>query len=54
MFKLEAHQLSLRVQRLGAQTFSMPTNGAPNLPVLACMNSACRVQLSQVGPGEEY
>ena len=28
IFKLEAHQLSLRVARLGAQTFTINTNGA--------------------------
>ena len=53
--KLEAHQLSLRVQRLGAQTFTVPTNGVQNLRVFACLYpSANRVQLSRAGAGEEY
>ena len=55
VFKLEAHQLSLRVQRLGAQTFTVPTNGVPNLRVFACLHSeGNRVQLSRAEPGEEY
>ena len=55
VFKLEAHQLSLRAQRLGAQTFTVPTNGVPNLRVFACLHSeGNRVQLSRAEPGEEY
>ena len=54
VFKLEAHQLSLRVQRLGGQTFTLPTNGAPGLRVLVSMYKKTRVQLSRAEPGEEY
>ena len=54
VFKLEAHQLSLRVQRLGGQTFTVPTNGVQGLRVHACMNGKNRVQLSRAEPGEEY
>ena len=54
VLKLEAHQLSLRVQRLGAQTFTVPTNGVPGLRVQVCMANKNRVQLSRAEPGEEY
>ena len=55
VFKLEAYHPSLRVQRLGAQTFAMPTNGAQNLRVFASLYQASnRVQLAQAEPGEEY
>ena len=59
VFKLEAHQLSLRVQRLGAQTFTIPTNGVQNLRVFVCLHkpdggATNRVRLSRAEPGEEY
>ena len=53
VFKLEAHQLSLRVQRLGAQTFTVPTNGVRNRRAFY-NRGGNRVQLAQAGPGEEY
>ena len=55
VFKLEAQQLSVRVQRLGAQTFTIATDGAPNLRVfVAIFSGPSRVQLSRAEPGEEY
>ena len=55
VFKLEAQQLSMRVRRLGAQTFTMPTNGVQNLRVHVVLYShPSRVQLSRVEAHEEY
>ena len=55
VLKLEAHQLSLRVQRLGAQTFAMPTHGVQNLRIHVNLHpSANRAQVSRAEPGEEY
>lgn len=55
MFKLETHQLSLRVRRLEGQTFTLPTNGEQNLRIhVGLCQSPNRVQLSRAEPGEEY
>ena len=54
IFKLEARQLSLRVARLGAQTFILNTNGVQGLRT--CVGACCpsRVEFAAVQPGEEY
>jgi hypothetical protein len=55
VFKLEAQRLSMRVRRLGDQTFTMDTNGAQNLRIHANLhNHPTRVQLSQAEPQEEF
>ena len=55
VFKLEAHQLSVRVRRLGTQTFTMPTNGVQNLRVRVNLyQHPGRVQLSRAEAHEEY
>ena len=55
VFKLEKQQLSMRVKRLGDQTFTMPTNGVGNLHVhVWSYYTPTRVQLSQAEPQEEY
>ena len=54
IFKLEAHQLSMRHQRLG-RTFTIPTNGAVGLRVHACfLRNPSSVELSAVEPHEEF
>eukprot|EP01043_Picozoa_sp_COSAG02_P042185 COSAG02_NODE_3562_length_6554_cov_8.462277_5_plen_551_part_00 len=54
IFKLEAHQLSMRHQRLG-RTFTIPTNGAGGLRVHANLNChPSSVALSPAEPHEEY
>jgi hypothetical protein len=48
VFKLEAQRLSMRVRRLGDQTFTMDTNGAQNLRIhVRLSGNPTRVQLSQ-------
>ena len=54
IFKLEAHQLSLRVARLGAQTFTINTNGAQELRTCVCSRRQSRVEFSAAEVGEEY
>ena len=55
VFKLEAHQLSMRVRRLGGQTFTMSTNGVQNLRVhINLYGNPTRVQLSRVEAHEEF
>eukprot|EP01046_Picozoa_sp_COSAG06_P047206 COSAG06_NODE_6822_length_2758_cov_27.446785_1_plen_582_part_00 len=55
VFKLEARRLSMRVRRLGDQTFTMDTNGAQNLRIHVCMfESPARVQLSRAEPEDEF
>ena len=55
VFKLEAHQLSMRVRRLGDRTFTLPTNGVQNLRVHANIyQNPTRVQLSRVEAHEEF
>ena len=57
VFKLEAQRLSMRVRRLGDQTFTMDTNGAQNLRVhvdLCSKFNPTRVQLSQAEPEDEF
>jgi hypothetical protein len=54
IFKLEARQLSLRVARLGAQTFTLSTNGVQGLRTCVSAGSASRVEFSAAQPGEEY
>lgn len=53
IMKLEAHQLSIRVQRLG-QAHTVPTNGVQNLRIGVMAHGINRVQLSQAEVGEEY
>lgn len=54
VLKLEAAQLSVRIQRLG-ETFSMPTNGAQNLRVWICMHGkGTALQVSPAELHEEY
>ena len=54
IFKLEARQLSLRVARLGAQTFTLSTNGVQGLRTCVCAHCLSRVEFSAAQPGEEY
>ena len=54
IFKLEARQLSLRVARLGAQTFTLSTNGVQGLRTCVCAHFPSRVEFSAAQPGEEY
>ena len=55
VLKLEAHQLSLRVQRLGEQTFTIPTEGQQDLRVWVWWYySGNRVRLSAAEPHEEF
>ena len=55
VFKLEPHQLSVRVRRLGTQTFTMPTNGVQNLRVhVSLYQRPSRVQLTRAEAHEEY
>ena len=54
IFKLEAHQLSLRVARLGAQIFTINTNGVQGLRTCVCSYYNSRVEFSAVEVGEEY
>ena len=54
IFKLEAHQLSLRVARLGAQTFTINTNGAQGLRTCVCSLNPSRVEFSAAEVGEQY
>ena len=54
IFKLEAHQLSLRVARLGAQTFTINTNGVQGLRTCVCSAAQSRVEFSAAEVGEEY
>ena len=54
IFKLEAHQLSLRVARLGAQTFTINTNGVQGLRTYVSSYSQSRVEFSAAEVGEEY
>ena len=54
IFKLEARQLSLRVARLGAQTFTLSTNGVQGLRTCVCSGCPSRVEFSAAQPGEEY
>ena len=53
VLKLEAEQLSMRVQRLGDRAFTVPTNGQRGLRVWVCLGGS-RVRLTQVLPHEEY
>jgi hypothetical protein len=55
VFKLEAQRLSMRVRRLGDQTFTMDTNGAQNLRIhVNVQNHQDHVQLSQVEPQDAF
>jgi hypothetical protein len=55
VFKLEARRLSMRVRRLGDQTFTMDTNGAQNLRIHVNLRGGpTRVQLSQAEPEDEF
>ena len=54
IFKLEARQLSLRVARLGAQTFTLNTNGVQGLRTCVAAYYLSRVEFSIAQPGEEY
>ena len=55
VFKLEAQRLSMRVRRLGDQTFTIDTNGAQNLRIHVNLHSnPTRVQLSQAEPEDEF
>ena len=55
VFKLEAQRLSMRVRRLGDQTFTMDTNGAQNLRIhVNLAYYPTRVQLSQAEPEDEF
>ncbi len=55
VFKLEAQRLSMRVQRLGDQTFTMDTNGAQNLRIhVGLARHSTRVQLSRAEPEDEF
>eukprot|EP01046_Picozoa_sp_COSAG06_P021614 COSAG06_NODE_1633_length_8855_cov_18.666971_2_plen_533_part_00 len=58
VFKLEARRLSMRVRRLGDQTFTMDTNGAQNLRIHVFLDFyACRptrVQLSRAEPEDVF
>ena len=55
VFKLEAQRLSMRVRRLGDQTFTMDTNGAQNLRIhVNLYQNPTRVQLSQAEPEDEF
>ena len=54
IFKLEARQLSLRVARLGAQTFTLSTNGVQGLRTCVAAAYPSRVEFSAAQPGEEY
>jgi hypothetical protein len=55
VFKLEARRLSMRVRRLGDQTFTMDTNGAQNLRIhVNLYRNPTRVQLSQAEPEDEF
>jgi hypothetical protein len=54
IFKLEARQLSLRVARLGAQTFTLNTNGEQGLRTCVAAWSPRRVEFSAAQPEEEY
>ena len=49
-----ARQLSLRVARLGAQTFTLNTNGVQGLRTCVCAHHPSRVEFSAAQPGEEY
>ena len=55
VFKLEAQRLSMRVRRLGDQTFTIDTNGAQNLRIHVDLAfNGTRVQLSRAEPGDEF
>ena len=55
VFKLEAQRLSMRVRRLGDQTFTMDTNGAQNLRIHVLLyKNPTRVQLSRAEPQDEF
>ena len=54
VIKLEAEQLSVRVQRVGDRTFTVPTNGQRGLRVWVCLHTGGRVRLSAAEPHEEY
>ena len=54
VIKLEAEQLSVRVQRVGDRTFTVPTNGQRGLRVWVCLHTGGRVRLSAAEPHEEF
>lgn len=55
VFKLEAHQLSMQLQRLPDRTFTINTNGQRQLRVYAAaFDPGARVALSQAAPGEHF
>ena len=55
VLKLEAHQLSLRVQRLGDRTFTVPTGGQQGLRAWVLVShEGDRVRLAPAEPHEEY
>ena len=55
VFKLEAHQLSMQLQRLPGRTFTINTNAQRQLRVYAsAYDPGARVTLSQAAPGEQF